>query len=407
MKKLLLLFLLLITSNLIFSQDCGEAFFDDTPIGTVSFFFRTPTLLTGNDEVSTLYYQYKYEIISNSDNQVVKTGYFDPEDYYFFQFSRYNYPLITFNSDCEYDGSHGLSFRMAITKLHIYDPTPSNNFFFPHPYSYDHQIIDSELCTISNNGFLGNLSQCGNDDGGGDGGNEDPNLTWGNIVVTVAGTSYNVNNGQTPILKKDNWADFNITINNNDDGNAGNFDCLLLVSASPDAYPIPNSSPVYNFQTASFNSISANSSGSTTISNFIGEFIGGLDLVNNQTYYMYLDIDYNNTINESNENDNITVFPFKYNDGSTGRVAYLNLGYGLIEVPLGNNIIINNKLQLRRTNLKIYSLSTGATLPLINQSVQNGQTINVSSLPGGTYVVHINDSYVKKFKKFGIIGPMK
>jgi len=394
MKNLLLLFLLLLTSNLTLSQDCGEAYHYDSPIGTISFYFRTQTLLTGNDEVSALYYTYKYEIVSNSDNHVVKSGNYDPSDYISYQNGYYNYSPITFNRDCDYDGSHGTAFKMVIIKLRYYDPTPSNYWVFPHHYSYDETLISSEQCTISNVRILTNLSQCGSDGGGGV--SEEPNLTWGNVTVKVGTTTYNVNSGQTPILKKNNWADFNITVKNDDDGNAGSFACLLLVSKNNDAYPIPNSWPVYNFQTANFSGIAANSSGSTTISNYIGENIGGIDLVHNQTYYMYLHIDYNDSVDESNENDNdnVTVFAFKYNDGSGGRVAYLDLGYGLIEVPLDDG----HDDRILYYNLKIYEIY-GSSSPLVDQDVQDGQTIDVSFLDYGGYVVHINNVFVKKFGK--------
>jgi hypothetical protein len=220
--------------------------------------------------------------------------------------------------------------------------------------------------------------------------NASPNLTWGNVTVKVGTTTYNVNNGQTPILKKNTNADFNITINNDDEGNAGSFASLLLVSSSNDAYPNTNGTPVYNFQTANFNSITGNSSGTTTITNFIGENIGGLNLVNNQMYYMYLDIDYNDSINESNENDNdnITVFPFIYVDATPGGVANLDLGFGsTVEIPIDSEFT---------SNLTIYSLSSGSVV--MNQWITNGQTINASFLTSGTYAIHVNNNFVKKFK---------
>ncbi len=230
-----------------------------------------------------------------------------------------------------------------------------------------------------------------------------PNLTWGNIIVTVSGTTYNVGNGETIIFKKDEWADFDITVQNNDDGDAGGFPTYLGVSTSSSAYP-NGTAAVYGFSTPNFGSgINANSSETVSISEFIGSNILGLNLQENVTYYMFFDIDYDNSVEESNENinDNIYVFAFKWDDPATsGRVAHLDIGNGLIEVPLdsGGGLVPFGKQLQPIFNLKLYSLYNSGT-PIINQNVVDGQIVNVSTLGAGTYIVHVNDEYVKKFKK--------
>lgn len=232
------------------------------------------------------------------------------------------------------------------------------------------------------------------------------NLTWGNIIITVSGTTYNVGNGQTPVFKKNQYADFQITVVNNDDGDAGAFPTYLGVSTSSSAYP-NGAASVYGFDTPYFNNgVDANSNSTVNISHYISDYIVGLQLFENTTYYMFFDIDYDNSIVESNENinDNIYVFPFRWDDPNTaGRVAYLNIGDGIITIPLDQDLIpIPNNNKIIRDNLKVYSL-LNPSIPLINLSVSNDQTIDASFLPNGTYAVHVNDSYVKKFKKQGMI----
>lgn len=230
-----------------------------------------------------------------------------------------------------------------------------------------------------------------------------PNLKTSSLKVVVNGTNFNVYpGGQTPILKKNNWAEFQITVDNNDDGLANNFTCLMLVSSSGDAYPITNGVPVHNFFPVSFSSISGNNSSSKTASQFISTFIGGLNLVHNQEYTMYFHVDYNDNIVESaNPDDNVLEFRFKYNDGSSGRQAYLNLGSSLIDVPLDNALVLDPLLSGRRRrsdNLKVYNLST-SNLPLIDQNIINGQVVDISHFPIGMYAIHINGVYVKRFNK--------
>lgn len=232
-----------------------------------------------------------------------------------------------------------------------------------------------------------------------------PNLTWGNVIVTVSGTTYNVASGQTPILKKDEWADFEVFVENDEDGDAGAFPTYLGVSTTVNAY-IDGSSPVYGFATPFFNSgVDANSTESVTFSEFIGSNILGLNLQENVTYYMVFDIDYDDSVEETNEsiNNNITVFPFKWDDPATsGRVAQLNIGNGiLIEIPLdsgGNLTVLGKKPKIPTFNLKVYNLSNANT-PIVNQNVVDQQILDLSTLPAGTYIVHVNDEYVKKFRK--------
>lgn len=230
-----------------------------------------------------------------------------------------------------------------------------------------------------------------------------PNLKVSGFSVTVDGTTYNASS-TTPIFKKGGEHVFNITFENDDDGLAENVSFRLLVSTASNAYPNVTSTPVYQYWN-NFNpvgDINGNSDETYTFTDYIYDWISTLQLSENTTFYMFVHVDYDEAIEESNENDNVTVIPFTWDDPATaGRMAYLNLGNGTVEVPLGDGIGISP------TNVKVYDLST-LSLPVVNQNVRNGQTIDISHLPAAIYAVHVNDVYVKKFKKTtGIIGPVR
>ena len=145
---------------------------------------------------------------------------------------------------------------------------------------------------------------------------------------------------------------------------------------------------------------------------------------------MYFHVDPDNKIDETNETnqDNIGVIEFKWDDPATtgtGSSANLDLGNGqIVLVPLGETILVEDPIEGPRDfgfvnerssrssrfsgnityNLKVYDLNVPFG-PIINQIVSDGTTLDLSSLSLGTYVVHVNDTYVKKFAKIGIFSP--
>jgi len=225
-----------------------------------------------------------------------------------------------------------------------------------------------------------------------------PNLRVSGFSVNVDGTTYNAAN-TLPIFKKGGEHVFNITFENNDDGLAENVSFRIIVSTSQNAYPNITSTPVYQYWN-NFNAvgdINGNSEATFTFSDYIYDSISTLQLAENTDFYMFVHVDYDEDIEETNESDNVTPVRFRWDDPNTaGRVAYLDLGNGLIEIPLDEGLIFQNTRRVY--NLKIYSLSVNS-LPVINQTIGENQTVDVSGLPNGTYVVHINDIYVKKFAK--------
>ena len=236
-----------------------------------------------------------------------------------------------------------------------------------------------------------------------DGNNSLPNLTLSGFTVEVGSTTYDVfeDSDNVPVFRKDQNHVFDITIENNDDGNATSSPYELLVSTSNQNPSTNTSSNYYTFRNDNAGSINGNSEKTDTYSTYLYENIAGMQLEEDTSYYMHITIDLDDDIEESDESDddNWKYLKFEYKEPA-GRMVYLNLGYGgLIEIPMNNNIYVERSGMKILTNLKIYNLYNPSS-PIVNQSVYDGQTISISSLPSGFYVVHINDRYVKKFKKF-------
>lgn len=235
-----------------------------------------------------------------------------------------------------------------------------------------------------------------------DGNNSLPNLTLSGFTVEVGSTTYDVfeDSDNVPIFRKNQNHVFDITIENNDDGNATSSPYEILVSTSNQNPYTNTSSNYYTFRNDNAGSINGNSEKTDTYSTYLYENIAGMQLEEDTSYYMHITIDLDDDIEESDESndDNWKYLKFEYKE-SAGRMLYLNLGYGgLIDIPLNNNIYVERSGMLTLPNLKIYNLYNSSS-PITNQSVYDGQTLSISYLPIGFYVVHINDRYVKKFKK--------
>jgi len=192
--------------------------------------------------------------------------------------------------------------------------------------------------------------------------------------------------GNIPTFEHGEALNFEIKISNEGEANSGAFSCLLLASGDPNAYP-NGSSIVGNLANANFSNINGGNDRTVKITEYVYGYIQSLNLYEGQTYYLFIHIDYNSSVNEGNgENNNIVFFQFKYNCSSC-RVAYLNTLEGTVEVPLDN---------IKSNNIKVYNISN-PSLPIIDRLIKKDETINVLLNPG-TYSIHINNKYVKKFK---------
>ncbi|WP_394352854.1 thrombospondin type 3 repeat-containing protein [Flavivirga algicola] len=140
--------------------------------------------------------------------------------------------------------------------------------------------------------------------------NAKPNLTLSKLTITVDSKTYNVfgNTNNVPEFKYGENHTFNITIKNDDDGYSASSKYKLLVSEE-NKYPNIGNKPVYEYRTINGCSIEGNSEKTTVFSENIYDNISTLNLENDKTYYMFIDIDPNNNVDESNENanDNIKI----------------------------------------------------------------------------------------------------
>ncbi|WP_452602242.1 thrombospondin type 3 repeat-containing protein [Pontimicrobium sp. MEBiC06410] len=204
---------------------------------------------------------------------------------------------------------------------------------------------------------------------------------------------------------------FNLNIKNEGALNSGNFKVGYYLSTDNN---ISNASLLLEEQFFNINS-NASSSRNTAISHW--HFANLLGILG--TAYVHIKVDKDNEVNEGgNESNNSFTSRIVYIHNTAGRMAYLNIGSGIISVPLGNGLIISpielsdNILQLsgkksikkKYNNLKVYKSSDLSLV--INQNVFDGQILNLYSLQAGKYIIHVDNSYVKQFKKgMGILLP--
>ncbi len=220
-----------------------------------------------------------------------------------------------------------------------------------------------------------------------------PNLTLESLKINVTNQgSFNVFPGEnTPTFRYNSSTNFEVKIKNNDDGDSGNFSCLLLVSGSNDAYPQPNGFPVYNFRTLNFSGINANSSSMLDITETIYDYIGGLDLLEGQTYFMYLHIDYDEDVTESNENDsdNISHFAFRYNNPTNKMSNPQKNNQQQFLIDTYNSTILKENYKV-----DIFDLTGRLVKSIKSNSIEQENKI-INTLPSGLYIIKTPSGFRK------------
>lgn len=290
---------------------------------------------------------------------------------------------------------------------------------------------DSILDENDNCPKIANLDQLDTDnDGIGDVCDPTPNLTLDKLTIKVGSATYTIFDAsnpsltpQIPIFKQGQNIIFNTKIKNNADELAASSPYELLTSSDPDSYPVPNGATIYALTSENLGSISPNQSreGVYTVYNLQSN-LSGLSLTYETTYYLYLHIDPNNVIEETDETneDNLYLIQFKYESqpSTSGRMI---LDFGInrssIEVFFDYPNSINNPFELESivgssrkkewngVNIKIYQIANANlsgtiynTLPVLDRQVFNQQeTINLALLQSGMYAVYLNDQYHSKF----------
>ncbi|GAA3583977.1 hypothetical protein [Snuella lapsa] len=291
--------------------------------------------------------------------------------------------------------------KIKITKI-ITNNDPGYLIFYPEAHWEQKDIYPQPICggVACATNFVGGLTipDClgGNDSVDDNSGSNDtdpnsqPNLTLSKFTVKIGSTTYDTtaSTNNIPIFKYGENHTFNITIKNDDNGNASSSNYKILVSEE-NKYPAIGSKPVYEYQSRNVGGIDGNSEESDSFSEFIYSNISSLNLENDKTYYMFIDIDPNDNVDESNENinDNVSVIQFKYKKSITGKIALkINTSGSKIDVNYEysnhtNNLKIRDSNYNLRHNSNIYGPST---------------EVNISSYPSGLYAIYVNDKYIKK-----------
>ena len=248
--------------------------------------------------------------------------------------------------------------------------------------------------------FTSNTDQADSDnDGVGDvcdssDGNANPNLTLSKVTVKVGSTTYDTsstdNSKTIPILKNGEEHTFNITIKNDDDGYAQSSNYDLLVSEEA-KYPNIGTKPVHSYRSGNAGSIDGNSEKTDTFSEYIYGNISTLNLEENKTYYLIVDIDPDDAVNnESNEtiNDNVHYIEFKYKKSTTGKVS-------LKVNSTGDTIDVDFDYTSNTNNLKLFDIHN--YIYRYNSNIYGlNPTVNLSMLPSGLYAIYVNNIYIKK-----------
>ncbi len=219
--------------------------------------------------------------------------------------------------------------------------------------------------------------------------NAKPDLTITSVKIKVGSVVYNVGNS-TPIFKKNKSVEVSPAIKNNGAGLANESQCWVLVSYNSSYnYPDPRLR-VSNFLTMDGGPVYPGTTENPKATGHAGTHIGHVDLVDGARYKMFLDVDPNGRVTETNEDNNIAILQFKFKDDSKN-------GGDIIITPIdendGGDGVFRTHSEVERSiydapyELYIYSL-TGTLLKQqrVNNSAEEQQLIQ--SLPTGSYIIN-------------------
>jgi hypothetical protein len=179
---------------------------------------------------------------------------------------------------------------------------------------------DDSCPTIPNTG--NDLDQDGIDDACDDSDDRERNLTITDLRVFVGNTEYNVFNGAQPLLNENEEVRFVVTVSNDGDFEASSSKLDALFSVSSNAYPGATGIQVVSLDRGNAGVIQGNSSATDELVEYFSNFVGGIQLFENTPYFIFVHVDYDNDVDETDETNqnNIVVFEVRYNDtqGATG-----------------------------------------------------------------------------------------
>ena len=204
------------------------------------------------------------------------------------------------------------------------------------------------------------------------------------VKVKAGSTVYNNALGTTPVFTEGKSVEINPTIKNNGNGTASSSQCWVLASyINQYNYPDPRLQ-VSNFLTLNGGSISPGASKSPKASTTVGKFIGHVNLVDGGTYRIDIDLDPRGYVDETNENNNITTFRFKYKKGANSGGGGGGGGPILQELPFQR--VAQGPLSLEPYTVYVYSI-WGHRITQKEVGSSEEEHAFVRSLPQGLYVV--------------------
>jgi hypothetical protein len=408
-------------STIITVSDKGNDNCYDTVTAIVS--INTLRNSTPNYTFNDYYYRYKIEI-RNQSNQVIKSQILSPNQYSSFSNGLYRYNISS-NISSNIDTSYKATFKVLEYRF-------NNDFNFADYVLWGSNTCNSESkkrCFVDDDsdGIENSQDNCpytynpNQSDVDGDGigdvcdstNNSKPNLTLDKFVVEVKNTNqgdktYDVTNGATPTLVLDKTINYDITIKNNDTGAANSFKVQLLTSTSISAYPNANANPVYNYSSTNFNSINGNSTQTKRITEYMNNYIGGINLSNGGRYYMFIHVDFHDDVDESNENDsdNIFVFSFLYSSGGSGTAPPGGIGEEDPDCPeciqFNNNGLIstNNIFGKNNQPIKIDIFDLSGNKIISNRKISKATDLNsiLDNLPKDIYIIRSVNGFKKMIK---------
>ncbi|WP_147296402.1 T9SS type A sorting domain-containing protein [Lutibacter oceani] len=175
-------------------------------------------------------------------------------------------------------------------------------------------------------------------------------------------------------IKENRDLDIYVDLKNDDDGvaNSSYFEMRISQYAS--------TSPQYssdNFMTGNGGSIPANSSKTVSLSTYIYDYVGSIYFTNGTTYYIILDIDPNNDVDETYENNNIEIIPFKFESTSS-------------KPPKDGGFEIQQKSSIPIESPYLISIHNFSGVKVLEKKIQNKTYENeiISNLPKGFYILN-------------------
>jgi hypothetical protein len=395
----------------------------------IEFTFNTVLKSSGDYSFNDYYYSFIYEVVgisSNETEQVLTSQTVIPSNYNANVNGNYVYSFNILDGSIDLDAYPNYSARLKV-RQHVFNNDPGLGMyviFTPTTFSTVNFKKCDNIDDRDGDGIPDNIDNCPdhpNPDQSADMDNDGigdicdtvdnrPNLKLKKLHIKANNKTYKAFPENEEILfQKEKLHTFTVGLENNGGGSASPSEVSLLVSDDINAYPVPtNGTQAYQLLNFNLGSIDAGSSKELSLEYFIFNNILGLTLTEGSTYYLFVDVDAEDKVDEIDDSlqDNFIIFPFKFNDTSNDRFAYIDFGDTtntkvFLDYYFDSGTISNmggtQQLLNPTHNIKLYSLNTGTMV--YDNDIAPNTVIDLSSLPQGTYAIHVNNVYLKKVIK--------